>query len=613
MTTTEPAALPPRHTGRRRRRHWASWLGWGLILLAVLLVVCVALLARDALAARDALTRALDEVPAAEEALRAGDVETAEAALAQVQPHTATARASTDGPLWSLAAHLPVYGQDVRAFSAAAATVDDLAAVVLPSLTQVLGAVEGDSVTIAGGGVDLAPLVAAAPAVARAADAFDDIDARLARVDPAALHQEVAEPYATLVARTDDLRPVVRTADRITALGPAMLGADGPRRYLLVSLNNAELRAGGGIPGALAVLTADGGTVSLERQASTADVPPFAEPVLPLAPGVEQLFTDRVARYVQDTPLTPDFPTTAALTAAMWEQAQGETVDGVAAIDPVALSYLLESTGAVQVPFGEGTAALDASNVVQVLLSDAYAALEPGEQTDAFFATVASTVLETFLAGAADPGLARDALARGADEHRVLLWSAHADEQDRLAGTVVAGDIDTADRAASSVGVFLNDATGGKMGYYLDTDVRLTGSVCTDGGRVDTFSAALTSTAPADAGTSLSWYVTGGGISGVTPGNVRTVVVLYPPRGGEVGTVRVGGTPAGALVAEVGGRRAASLPVELAPGQSTAVSFTVTSPAGPQDRPGADGTIDVWTTPTVSAPGLEVVPVAACG
>ncbi|WP_264031348.1 DUF4012 domain-containing protein [Cellulosimicrobium sp. SH8] len=613
MTTTEPADLPPRHTGGRRRRHWASWLGWGLILLAVLLVACVALLARDALAARDALTRALDEVPAAEEALRAGDVETAEAALDRVQPYTATARASTDGPLWSLAAHLPVYGQDVRAFSAAAATVDDLAAVVLPSLTQALGAVEGDSLTLTGDGVDLAPLTEAAPAMARAADAFDDIDARLARVDPDALHQEIAEPYATLVARTDDLRPVVRTADRLTTLGPAMLGADGPRRYLVVALNSAELRAGGGIPGALAVLTVDGGAVSLERQASTADVPPFAEPVLPLDPGVEQLFTDRVGRYVQDTPLTPDFPTTAELTAAMWEQAQGETLDGVVATDPVALSYLLEATGPLDVPAGDDTVTLDAGNVVQALLSDSYARLEPGPETDAFFASVATSVLGTFLAGGADPGLARDALARAADEHRVLLWSAHPDEQDRLAGTVVAGDIDTADRAASSVGVFLNDATGGKMGYYLDTDVRLTGSACTDGGRVDTFSAALTSTAPADAGSSLPWYVTGGGISGVTPGNVRTVVVLYPPRGGEVGTVRVGGAPTGALVAEVGGRRAASLPVELAPGQSTAVSFTVTSPADPQDGPGTDGTIDVWTTPTVSTPGLAVVPVAACG
>src|SRR5690606_41555781 len=119
--------------------------------------------------------------------------------------------------------------------------------------------------------------------------------------------------------------PVVRTADRITALGPAMLGAEGPRRYLVVALNSAELRAGGGIPGALAVVTTDGGRVTLERQASTGDVPPFAEDVLPLDPGVEARFSDRVARSVQDTPHTPDFPTTGRRTAPMWEDVQVET------------------------------------------------------------------------------------------------------------------------------------------------------------------------------------------------------------------------------------------------------------------------------------------------
>ncbi|WP_415297073.1 DUF4012 domain-containing protein [Cellulosimicrobium sp. SJTW-1] len=608
MTTTERDA-PPRHPRRRRSR--AAWLGWGLILLAVALVVCAGLLARDALAARDALTRALDEVPAAEEALRDGDVAAADAALDRVQPLTASARAHTDGPLWSLAAHLPVYGQDVRAFSVAAATADDLAAVVLPSLTQTLGSVEGDGLALTGDGVDLAPLVAAAPTVARAADAFDAIDARLATVDRDALHAEVADPYAALVARTDDLRTVVRTADRLTALAPAMLGADGPRRYLVLALNNAELRAGGGIPGALAVISADQGRVTLERQASTVGFPSFDEPVLPLDPGVEELFTDRVGRYLQDTPLTPDFPTTAALASTMWERAQGEQVDGVVATDPVALSYLLEATGPVTVPVDGGAVDLDAGNVVQTLLSDAYAELEPGEQTDTFFAAVAAQVLEEFLAGGADPAVARDALVRGADEHRVLLWSAREAEQERLAGTVVAGDIDTADQAAGSVGVFLNDGTGGKMGVYLGSDVRLAGSTCTAADRVDTFEVDLASSAPADAATSLPWYVTGGGTAGVEPGVTRTFVVLYPPRDGQVSGLRRDDAPLPAQPGDVAGRGALSAMVDLAPGQSTTLSFTTTTP---RDAGTAAATsLDVWSTPTTTQPGLRTVDVAPCG
>ncbi|MCB7136307.1 DUF4012 domain-containing protein [Cellulosimicrobium marinum] len=602
-----PAARPDAPPPHRRR--W-RWVGWTLLALVVLLLVAAGLLVRDALAARDALTRATAEVPAAEEAMRAGDVAAAEEILARVQPLTATARESTDGVLWAAAQHLPLVGQDVRAFAASAATVDDLAADVLPSLAQVLGLVEGGQVRMADGGVDLAPLAEAAPLTARAAAAFEEIDARHAAVDRSALHAEVAEPYDRLVTATDELRPLVRTADTLTALAPPMLGADGARTYLVLALNNAELRAAGGIPGALAVLRVEDGQVTLERQASTADVPPFAAPVLPLDPGDEALYSDRLGRFVQDTTLTPDLPTSAALTAAMWEQTQGEVVDGVVTADPVALSYLLEATGPVDV----GGVTVDAQGVVDVLLSQVYADLDPGAETDAFFAGVASSVLAAFLDGGADPATAADALARAAAEHRIGLWSAHPEEQARLAGTVVAGDLDTAPQAARSVGVFFNDATGGKMSYYLDTDVRLTGSACSDAGRVDTYTVDLASTAPADAATALPWYVTGGGISGVEPGRVRTLVALYPPRGAAVGTVRLDGVGTGALSADVAGRRVASLPVELAPGQSSTVTFTITTWHGADDA--HDGlsveTVDLWTTPTATRPGLTTVPVAPC-
>jgi hypothetical protein len=597
-----------RHARGRRRR--GRWVGWGLLAIVVLALVAVGLLVRDALTARDALTRAMDEVPTAEEALRAGDLETADATLDRVQPLTSTARASTDGPLWWLAAHLPLVGQDVQAFSAAAATVDDLAATVLPSLAEVLAVVDGDAVALAGGGVDLAPLEQAAPLTASAAAAFDEIDARHAAVDRDALHAEIAEPYDRLTAATDELRPLVRTAERVTALGPAMLGADGPRRYLVLALNSAELRATGGIPGALAVVAVDGGRVTLERQASTADVPPVDEPVLPLDPGTEQLFSDRLGRFVQDTTLTPDFPTTASLAAAMWEQSQGQTVDGVVATDPVALSYLLEATGPLDV---DGTA-VDAGNVVQVLLADAYARYEAGAETDAFFASVAATVLGTVLAGGADPGTATEVLDRAASEHRLLLWSARTDEQERLAGTVVAGDIDTAERAAGTVGVFFNDGTGGKMSYFLDSSVELAASTCTDDGRVDTFTVRLTSTAPADAATRLPWYVTGGGVAGVEPGVTRTFVVLYPPRGGRVTDVRVDDAPASGQPGTVADRSAQSVVVDLAPGQEATLTFSaVSADEGSSPGAAAPGLLDVWSTPTARAPGLQTVEVATCG
>ena len=54
----------------------------------------------------------------------------------------------------------------------------------------------------------------------------------------------------------------------VARLLPPMLGQDGPRDYLLVVQNNAEIRSTGGLPGSLQILTADNGKLTLAEQRS---------------------------------------------------------------------------------------------------------------------------------------------------------------------------------------------------------------------------------------------------------------------------------------------------------------------------------------------------------
>lgn len=600
--TTPTTSRRPRRKGRR-----AGWVVLVLFLLLVALLVCAGLLVRDALAARSSLTDAIDRLPAVEEALRAGDGAAAEAALAEVQPLTADARSHTDGPLWWVAGRLPVVGADVSAFSTAAWAVDEITQDVLPPLTQAAALVSEGGIQVQGGVVDLVPLTAAAPAVAEAADTMSTVVGRVGDIDVSALQDVLAGPVADLQDKVWTLDGLVATADRATTLLPAMLGADGPRTYLVMALNSAELRSPGGIPGSFAVIGTDAGRITLLDQASTQDVGPFPEGISPLDPADEELFGPNMAVYVQDTVYTPDFPTAAPLAAAMWEASKGQTVDGVLTLDPVALSYLLEATGPIDV----AGATIDAGNAVDVLLSDAYAELEPGPETDMFFAAVAAQVLTTALSGDTDPQSLLGAVQRATSEHRALVWSSHEDEQARIADTVVSGDISSSERAADAVGVFFNDATAGKMSYYLDSSVQHVTSECTASGRADTFRVDLTSTAPADAATDLPWYVTGGGIAGTPPGNVRTDLFLYPPRGGSILNVTADGTLVGSAVVENQGRAVATLPRELAPGQSTSVTFTVAT----TDGGGSSDTrsLDLWSTPTVDQPGLATIEVPACG
>ncbi|MEK8227543.1 DUF4012 domain-containing protein [Oerskovia sp. M15] len=290
-----------------------------------------------------------------------------------------------------------------------------------------------------------------------AADTMSTVVTKVDGLRLADLHDELAGPVSELQDKVGTLDGLVTTARRATTLLPVMLGSDGPRTYLVMALNSAELRAPGGIPGAFVVIGTEAGQITMLDQAATQDVGPSRVASAP-GPCRRGALRRRHGRPRPGHRVHPDFPTAASLAAAMWESSQGQAVDGVVTIDPVALSYLLEATGPVEVA---GTT-IDAGNAVSTLLSDAYAELEPGPETDAFFAAVAARVLDSALSGATDPQTLLSGVQRAASEHRTLLWSSHDDEQALLADTVVSGDIGTSDRAEDTVGVFFNDATAGR-------------------------------------------------------------------------------------------------------------------------------------------------------
>jgi hypothetical protein len=89
---------------------------------------------------------------------------------------------------------------------------------------------------------------------------------------------QLREPIDELRDQLAEVAPLSAEVRRVVPLLPAMLGADGPRRYLLM-FQNAEERASGGNPASLALLTVDKGAIGLGRQAGSGDFPsPYATP-----------------------------------------------------------------------------------------------------------------------------------------------------------------------------------------------------------------------------------------------------------------------------------------------------------------------------------------------
>ncbi|MBP3037165.1 DUF4012 domain-containing protein [Arthrobacter sp. zg-ZUI100] len=356
-----------------------------------------------------------------------------------------------------------------------------------------------------------------------------------------------------------------------------MLGNDGPRTYLVLVQNSAEVRATGGIPGALAILKTDHGQISLGDQSSATALGEF-RPSIPVDSEQAAMFTKRLGTQMQNVNLTPDFPTAASTAKQMWEERHhGQTVDGVVAIDPIVLSHLLEVTGPVALT-DSGVldlihatslpSSLTSENVASTLLSEVYREIENPAAQDAYFAAVAGSVFAAFADGQGNSSQLLKALTTSANEDRLRVWSNLPDEQETLGSSALGGSVVGQGTGGATFGVYFNDGTGAKMDYYAKRTVQLLQRCKADAYNGYTVRTTVTNDAPLDAASSLPAYVTGGGQFGVEPGSIRTNYVVYGPAQSFVETASINGETVPIGSGKHGQRPVGTVTLELGPGES---------------------------------------------
>ncbi|MFC4616461.1 DUF4012 domain-containing protein [Cellulomonas algicola] len=583
------STLPPGPDRARRRRRVVGRVVVVLVVLLAVVLLVAGWLAFRAVQTVNALTDAKDAVADVRRALDDGDTQTLDAALPQIQEATGRAHASSSDPVWRLAEHLPRVGPQLAAVSTVAAALDDVSTDALPAATTVTDLLgDGTSIRGADGRIDLEPFVAAAPELVDAAAVARAASADVAGIDTTDLVGPLVSPVEE--AR-DGLAQVAGALDagaQAATMLPPMLGADGPRTYLVAALNSAELRTAGGIVGSLAVVRADDGALSLVDQRSTDELKGLAEPVLPLSEEELAVEGTGLGRYVQNAVMTPDFPRSAELLAARWQRDVGGTVDGVVATDPVAVAALLREVGPVTEP---GGTPLDADTLLATLLHDAYLRYPDLRAADAFFADVASTIFGALGSGGGDVRGLVEAAADAGEEGRIRVWSAHPAEQERLVATTLGGAF-LSGPFDDAAGVFLNDSTAGKLDYYLRPTLTVEDLRCTGADPSATVRLDLAYDPPADVAT-FPENVTG--TSGVVPvGSLATSITLYGPVGAAPQGLTTDQGVVGGKSATVGDRPVTVVGSRLDPGGRATYRF---------DVPVRDGRVDVWTTPTLTSPG----------
>jgi hypothetical protein len=515
----------------------------------------------------------LDRAESAVDRLRASieddDRDAQDRALADLQDAADDASGRVSAFWFDPLTWVPGLGDDAEGVQVISTSLSDLAA---EGLEPLVDSRDGLDTVLSDGRFDIELVRSLQEPVARAGAAFDNAEEQIGDVDSSGFTASLKTRFDEYADAVADASQALDSAGSAIDVLPGILGADGPRTYLLLFQNNAEIRTGGGMPGAWAVIRAEDGVLDMDRQGTSVAFKHRPQPVLPLTDEEKAVFGKNLGRSFQRVNSSPDFPRVAELVQAHWDRRfQKKSLDGVLTIDPVAISYLLDAVGSVQV--NERT--LTSENLVAEILNEPYLRLG-GLGQNVFFKRAARTIFDTTLGDLSSPLDLLDGMQRAASEGRFQVASFDPDVQTQLEGTDVEGAFRTESTSNPYVDIGVDAANATKMSYYLHYDADVEPVLC-PGGRqrlagTMTLQHAISDAKAAELPTSITGTVD-------SP-RERVQVRIYGPVGGTLDDVLLDDEPVIAASEDFEGRPVVTVPVLLDSSVQHRITWTMQAGLG---------------------------------
>ena len=554
---------------------------WGAIALLVLSVVFAGWLGYGAMQAKSSLEQSRDYAQQAKDALLGGKADDGTRFAENAEFFARQARSSTHSLPWNIAAAVPWLGSPFKSGQQISDVVVGLTADVLKPAAKAGVGISPDTL-FANGRVNLQLLREKEPALAALSADATRLDAQAAAITKPAFISALGDARTQLQDQTSDIAGLFRNTALAARLAPSMMGADGPRTYLMGFQTPAEARGTGGLLGGFGVLRFDNGKPTVDTLGTNTALT-GATATIDLGPEFNEQygFTNPYTDF-RNSNLSAHFPYAAQIWKSMWEQKTGLKADGVIALDPIALSYLLGATGPITMPDGE---IVDEDNVVELTMSTAYLRF-PEESDQAarkqYLQTIAKQVAEKLTGKIQSPRAVLDAIGRAAGERRIAVWSAVPADQKILEETPLAYAIP--EDSAPYAEVVVNNLAGNKMDYYLRREIEYAADGCDGDTRNTTITVRLTNTA---SDTPLPDFVAGsGGLAPelpikVPPGSMVTSVRLIGTQGAKLLGVTAKGKSVPAVVHTERGHPTFEVQVAIPPGQSGDLIFRLSEPTVP--------------------------------
>ena len=367
---------------------------------------------------------------------------------------------------------VPFVAQQSRAVATMASAGGALARTAADAVTEA----DVDAIRPVDGAIDLAAVEAVRGPLDRTDRALRDAVHDLGAVASPWLLPPVADRLDSLFERVADAAGSASVANDAIAVLPDLLGADGPRRYLILVQQPAEARGSGGFPGNFAVLSADDGQLDLVRSGRVSDVqtPDRFERTLTAGDEVLGPWDELVdlAGFFENTTVPPDFASAAEVARQVYEQSPGgEAVDGVIGIDPIGFAALLAITGPVDL--ADGTR-LDESNAATFLLHGQYLGFEDAENQERIdlLGEITDVTWERISSGELPgPRAIADALGPAVDGRHLQLASFDPEEEALFQRIGAAGVLPAVDDRSIGAGVVTQNMAGNKIDFFLRREV----------------------------------------------------------------------------------------------------------------------------------------------
>jgi Protein of unknown function (DUF4012) len=579
------------------RRSGPLWTG------LVLLVAAVAFgcwLGFEAFHAKSNLEQARHSAEQAKDALSQGDSKDAAKWVTEAHSQAQAARDAAHSLPWNIASVVPWVGSPFETGQQIADVVLNLVDGVLQPSEHVAAALSPDRL-FEGNRLNVQLLQEAAPKLSEISSAATQLDADADAIRDPEYLSAIRNARVQLQAQISGISKLIQNTALAARLAPAMMGADGPRTYFMGFQTNAEARGTGGLLGGFGILRIDNGTATVDTLAPNTELKGSSAPI-DLGPEFAQEygFTNPFTDF-RNSNQSSHFPYAAQIWKSMWAQQSGMNVDGVIAIDPVALSYVLGAVGPVTMPDGE---LVTKDNVVELTESTTYNRF-PTDQTARknYLQDIANAVVKKITGKIESPRKLLDSLGKAVSERRIAVWSSSPADQMLLEETPLAHAV--TDDPAPYAEIVINNLGGNKMDYYLTRQIEYAADGCDADTRTSTVTIRLTNTAPDK---SLPDYVASS--AGLLPqipisvpsGTMLTSVSLLATTDAKLVSALANGQRVPAFTVTERGHPKFEVQVAIPPGQSGELSFHLSEPTAPgAPRVPIQPLVDT-VTPEISVP-----------